>query len=118
MPTFPVNADGYADLSPEESLKLLQSEKGVLALDVRTPQEFVGELGHLRGSVLIPVEQLQARIGEIQEYKNKKTVVICRAGHRSRTAASILVREGFQNVVNLMEGMIGVNKIPGAPIER
>lgn len=108
----------YNDISGSDTAKVLTSEKDILVLDVRTALEFTGELGHLKGAKLIPVDELSARIGEIAAYKNKKVLVVCRSGVRSRKAASILVNNGFENVYNVTPGMAGMNQIPGAPIER
>jgi rhodanese-related sulfurtransferase len=39
--------------------------------------------------------------------KNKPIVVICRTGQRSKLVAGILDREGYKNVYNYKEGIIG-----------
>jgi len=77
-----------------------------LLLDVRELEEFTGELGHIPGSKLIPLKELPARIGEIEAYKDKDVIVICRAGVRSTTAAAILTGLGFEHVSNLKGGML------------
>lgn len=66
-----------------------------LVVDVRTPGEFAG--GHYEGAVNIPVSQLSARLGELGA-KDRKIIVYCRSGSRSRTAKSILERAGFTQV--------------------
>jgi len=108
----------FTDITGTETAQVLKTEKDILVLDVRTAQEFTGELGHLKGAKLIPVDELSARIGEISAYKNKKVLVVCRSGVRSRKASSILVNAGFENVYNVTVGMAGMNQVPGAPIER
>jgi glyoxylase-like metal-dependent hydrolase (beta-lactamase superfamily II)/rhodanese-related sulfurtransferase len=77
-----------------------------LLLDVRELEEFTGELGHIPGSRLIPLKELPARIGELEAYKDKDVIVICRAGVRSTTAAAILTGLGFEHVSNLKGGML------------
>jgi sulfur dioxygenase len=77
-----------------------------LLLDVRELEEFTGELGHIPGSKLIPLKELPARVGEIEAYKDKDVIVICRAGVRSTTAAAILTGLGFEHVSNLKGGML------------
>lgn len=77
-----------------------------LILDVREPEEFTGELGHIAGSLLIPLKELPSRSHEIDAYKTRDIVVVCRAGVRSTTAAAILTGLGFEHVSNLKGGML------------
>jgi len=88
-----------------------------LLLDVREPEEFFGDLGHIPGSRLIPLKELPARIGEIEAYKDKDVIVICRAGVRSTTAAAILTGLGFEHVSNLKGGMLDWDE-QNLPVER
>ena len=87
----------------------MRSAPPPLLLDVREPEEFTGELGHIPGSSLIPLKELPARVGEIEAYKEKEVIVICRAGVRSTTAAAILTGLGFEHVSNLKGGMLDWN---------
>lgn len=80
--------------------KLLHSEKPFL-LDVREPHEFA--YASLAGSVLIPLNQLPKRIGELDP--DREIVVICHHGVRSQQAALYLEQSGFRRVVNLAGGI-------------
>jgi glyoxylase-like metal-dependent hydrolase (beta-lactamase superfamily II)/rhodanese-related sulfurtransferase len=93
-------------LTPQEVSMQLTSTARPLLLDVREPEEFTGELGHIPGSILIPLKELLARAGELEQYKGKDIVAICRAGVRSTTAAAILTGLGFEHVSNLKGGML------------
>lgn len=115
---FAADVAGYADLSGTEAVEMMKSEKDILILDVRSQQEFTGDLGHLKGAKLIPVDELGSRFSEIAAYKKKKVLVVCRSGVRSRRASSALVGNGFEHVYNIAPGMSGMNQVPGAPIER
>lgn len=64
---------------------------GATLLDVRTAEEFAA--GHLEGAVNIPVDQVEARLPEIP--RDRPVVVYCRSGARSRNAASVLRRSGY-----------------------
>jgi rhodanese-related sulfurtransferase len=86
-------------------------------LDVREPPEYVGELGHIPGSMLIPLRQLVDRVGELFDHKAGPTVVVCRSGVRSTTAAAMLEGLGFAQVYNLQGGMIDWND-RNLPVER
>ncbi len=51
------------DMSPVEAEKALKGDSTLVVLDVRTSDEFGSETGHLRGARLIPVQELDKRIG-------------------------------------------------------
>jgi rhodanese-related sulfurtransferase len=76
---------------------------------VREPEEFRGELGHIPGAVCIPLRELSERVHEIESYKNRDIVAVCRVGVRSTTAAAILTGLGFERVCNLKGGMLDWN---------
>jgi rhodanese-related sulfurtransferase len=67
-------------------------EGGALLLDVRSPGEFSG--GHIEGALNIPVDQLGARVGELD--KGRSVVVYCRSGARSEAARGLLAQAGFE----------------------
>lgn len=102
-PAQPVN------ISVQQAKKMIDSKDFGLILDVRTKEEFVGELGHIEGAVLLPVQELNDRIAEIEKYKDKKVLVICHSGVRSRKASDLLTQKGFGSVYNVVDGMLGWN---------
>jgi rhodanese-related sulfurtransferase len=75
----------------------------VALLDVRQPKE--NAIAALPGSVLIPLSELQARAGEIDLTAGTQLVVYCHHGIRSRSAAALLERIGFEDVVSLKGGI-------------
>ena len=97
-------------LSSNQVQLLNRSPAGPIVLDVREPEEYTGELGHISGSLLIPLKDLTARAEELEKYKNSHVIVVCRAGVRSTTAAAILTGLGFEHVSNLKGGMLDWNK--------
>jgi glyoxylase-like metal-dependent hydrolase (beta-lactamase superfamily II)/rhodanese-related sulfurtransferase len=101
-------------LAPQDVQVLLAASMPPLLLDVREPSEYKGELGHISGSLLIPLKELPTRANEIEENKNRHIVAICRSGVRSTTAAAILTGLGFEQVSNLRGGMVDWNdqKLP------
>jgi rhodanese-related sulfurtransferase len=105
-------------LSPAEIAGRLDSAARPLLLDVREPEEYVGELGHIAGARLIPLRELPERAeAELASFKDKDIVVICRAGVRSVTAAAILTGLGFDNVCSMKGGMLDWNDAR-LPVER
>jgi len=91
-------------ISVKELKEKMDTSEDFLLLDVRQQDEY--DFVNLDGT-LIPLGQLSQRITEIDAYKDKDVVVMCRTGSRSGQAARILVREGFQNVYNLSGGITG-----------
>ena len=81
-----------------------ENASAVQLLDVREPDEFVGPLGHIEGSLLIPLGTLPERIGELS--KDRPVVAICRSGARSAQAVNFLRQSGFTRLANLPGGMI------------
>ncbi len=83
----------------------MDNGEDILILDVRTPEDFVGEQGHIEGSTLIPVEELTQRLSEIDNYMEKPVVTICRTDRKSAKAAQILAQHGFADVHVARMGM-------------
>ena len=73
------------------------AKDGAVILDVRTKGEYAG--GHVRGSVNIPLDQLQNNLGKLKD-KNRGIITCCASGMRSASAASILRSKGYTNVHN------------------
>ncbi len=103
-------------VSVQELQSRRRGEAAPLLLDVREPDEFWGDLGHIAGSKLIPLHQLSERAAELGDDKERDIVVICRAGVRSGTAAALLTGLGFDNVSNLKGGILEWNDA-GFPVE-
>jgi len=114
---LPASAGEMKSVSALNAVGILASEPNVVVLDVRTQEEFVGPLGHLKGAELLPIQELHQRVGELQKHRNQKILVICHSGGRSSRATRFLAGKGF-NVVNVEGGMVEMNRIPSAPIER
>ena len=73
-------------------------------LDVREPEEFAHGLGHIDGALLVPLGQLESRLGELP--RDRPIVAVCRSGARSARAAAMLAKAGFADVANLRGGML------------
>ncbi len=80
-------------------------DSNTVILDVRTEEEFHGSLGHIKGAILIPIDELSMRINELNEVKSKDIYVVCRSGNRSRVGREIL-RENSFNAINVDGGML------------
>ncbi len=71
-------------------------------VDVREQEEY--QCGHIKDSVLMPLDELRNRYQQIP--KNKDVVIYCRSGHRAYLACRILMQKGFKNVYNLSGGYL------------
>jgi phage shock protein E len=71
---------------------------GALLVDVRSENEY--RAGHLDCALLIPHDQIEARITELGTDKAREIILYCRSGGRASAAAGILKRHGFSNVSN------------------
>jgi sulfur dioxygenase len=105
---FPQVCDVAAleNVEPEVLVRWLDSAHPPVLLDVREPEEFTGELGHIAGSLLVPLDSLARRLAKLHGYVDRTIVVVCRAGARSATAGAILRSAGFRHVKNLDGGML------------
>lgn len=101
---------GCAQSNDENSMSVQQlkdeikSNENLIILDVRTPAELIGPLGKIDGVINIPVQELENRLGELEEYKSNEIAVICRTGNRSGVATKILLQNGFK-AINVLGGM-------------
>ncbi|MBI3789077.1 MAG: rhodanese-like domain-containing protein [Ignavibacteriales bacterium] len=84
--------------------EMIEKDSTVILLDVRTPVEWGSETGHLKSAILIPVQELEARVEELDLYKQKTIIAYCRSGNRSNTATKFLSSKGFK-VFNMEGGM-------------
>lgn len=98
-----VLAAGHRDIRAAEAKNLLAAKKNAFLLDVRTPDEF--RQGRLQGAVLIPVNEVERRIGEIP--RNRPVVVYCAVGSRSGLVAGFLAQKGYPEVYNVTDGIVG-----------
>lgn len=96
---MPVKSFKYID--PKLCYDLVQKGEAVL-VDVRSESEFASE--RVPFAVNMPLASLKERMGELP--KDKLIVLQCGHGCRGSLAASILEKEGFDNVANLAGGLI------------
>jgi rhodanese-related sulfurtransferase len=91
-------------ISMQEFQNNILNDKSIV-LDVRTEEEYFGPLGHINGAILIPIDQLENRLSELEIYKNDTIYVVCRSGNRSNFGKDILNANNFK-AINVDGGMI------------
>jgi phage shock protein E len=72
-------------------------KRGAVIVDVRSPGEYAG--GHIRGSVNIPLNDLQRQLKRLPD-KQKPIITCCASGARSASASNILRSQGYTEVIN------------------
>ena len=96
----PVNMAGYIIENMKNGIvkqwyyeedETLPRDGSITLLDTRTPMEY--SMGHVKGFINIPVDELRERIGELD--RSKPVYVICQSGLRSYIACRILAGNGF-----------------------
>ena len=80
-------------------------------LDVRRPGEY--SQGHIAGVRNIPLSELASNLQQLREHK--PLAIICQGGYRSSMAASILMANGFTDLINVRGGFAAWKK-EGFPI--
>lgn len=102
---FKKNNEGFKTLSLEECKNLMDSEKDLIYLDVRTEKEYENE-SRLENAVLVDFFKLNNFKKEVSAM-DKKTpyLVYCAVGGRSKAAAALMVKMGFENVYEMAGGL-------------
>ena len=90
---------------------LTKHAHAITVLDVRKPGEWNN--GHLKGATFLPLSEFPANLAALD--KSKHYVVHCGGGYRSMTAISLMLNEGFKNLVNVYGGYSAMEKA-GLPL--
>lgn len=110
-----MSAEGYENSSIKHAYQHWSqgssSSVPFLFIDVRTAEEFAE--GHIKGALLIPVQELESRLAEVPH--DKRVYLYCRSGRRSVEAAIMLTGAGYSNIENVVGGIISW-KAAGYPV--
>lgn len=99
-------------IAPDALHERLARGEPILVLDVREPHEYCA--GHLRGSMLIPLDQLDERLAELP--RNRTIVTVCRSGQRACAATRLLRRAGL-DAIDLAGGVL-LWSVQGLPLSQ
>ena len=91
----------FTDLDPLGAQELIDQQPDLVLLDVRTEPE--NRSHRLPGAVLIPVQELAARVEELDP--DRPHLIYCEHGVRSVAACEFLADRGFDALSNLGGGM-------------
>ncbi len=105
-----ISPEGIPELSPKQTFELIGK---VNIIDVRRPDEFVGELGHVESARLVTLEsQLSTELPKLP--KDETYIFVCRSGGRSGNATALAQSLGIKKCYNMQGGMLRWNaeKLP------
>jgi rhodanese-related sulfurtransferase len=90
-------------LTPQQAINLVNGEEGVF-LDVREHNEFGS--GHIANAVNIPAMKLDGRMAELEKYREKPIVLVCKMGQQTGAVGKKLQAQGFSRVYRMKGGMM------------
>lgn len=100
----------FTSIEPEEMMDYVN--QGFELLDVRRSTE--AETEHVSGAINISLVDLENRLDELD--KDQRYLLHCAGGYRSMIAASILVNNGFKNIVNIHGGFSKIKEVPNVSL--
>lgn len=93
---------GIRALSPQQVTHLINRENAAI-LDVRDSNSFAK--GHIINAINIPLDDLNDKIKKIDQYKSKPVIITYGSNQSVSFAASILLKQGFNQIASLKGGM-------------
>lgn len=101
-------------LDPAELAPLLDAPSPPLVVDVRSPAEYDGPLGHIESATNIPLDEFAARVAEITD-TGRPVILVCHTDRRSSAACQHLRSLGVTEAGVLRGGMVAWTQA-GLPI--
>ena len=90
-------------VTPQQAITLINQEEGVF-LDLRDAADY--KQSHIVDAVNIPATKLVSRLVELEKYKNKPVVLVCKMGQQSGAAGKQLKEAKFERVYKMSGGMM------------
>jgi rhodanese-related sulfurtransferase len=91
-----------ATLTPQAATNRINRDNAVV-VDIRDDDEF--RKGHIAGSINIPVQKLNDRAGELEQYKDRPLILVCQNGARTGAAGRQLRGKGFDDIHRISGGL-------------
>lgn len=90
-------------LTPQQAITMVNGEEGIF-LDLRDGGDF--KQGHIVEAVNIPAAKLSSRIAELEKYKARPIVLVCKMGQQAGAAGKELKAAGYEKVYKMSGGMM------------
>lgn len=90
-------------LTPQQAILVVNGEEGVF-VDLRDAAEF--RKAHIVNAVNIPATKLPDRMVELEKFKDRPVVVLCKMGQQSGAAGKQLKAAGYTKVYKMTGGMM------------
>ncbi|MGZ3782745.1 MAG: rhodanese-like domain-containing protein, partial [Pseudobdellovibrionaceae bacterium] len=103
----PQVVDGIPEVTCED---VHNKSTQVRIIDVRRPDEYNNELGHIKGAQLVTLGEELSKFLESGD-RNQEIVFVCRSGGRSGTATAESLKLGYKNTMNMVGGMLRWNDL-------
>lgn len=82
----------------------LINHQDAVVLDVRPIADF--NKGHIVNAVNVPINGLGNNLKQLEKYRDKPIIAVCRSGSSSSAACRLLKKNGFEQAKNLRGGMM------------
>jgi rhodanese-related sulfurtransferase len=90
-------------LSPQQAINLVNSEQGVF-VDLRDAATF--KQGHIVDALNIPAPKLADRLAELEKYRDRPIVLVCKMGQQAAGAGKQLRAGNYEKVYKMSGGMM------------
>jgi len=90
-------------LSPQQAINMVNGQDG-LFLDLRDGGDY--KQGHIVEALNIPVAKLPSRMAELEKYKARPIVLVCKMGQQASVAGKQLKAAGYEEVYKMSGGMM------------
>ncbi len=98
----------YKNITAKEVVEEIE-KNDYFILDVRSSLEFRN--GHLEDAINVDLEELDENILDLIPNKERKILVYCQSGNRSKIASERLISYGYTNVYNMMGGIAAYQEV-------
>ena len=90
-------------LSPQQAINLVNTQQGVF-VDLRDAADY--KKGHIVDALHIPASKVADRMAELEKFRDKPIVLVCKMGQQSGAAGKQLKAGNFDKVYKMSGGML------------
>jgi hydroxyacylglutathione hydrolase len=106
--------DMIIDIEPDEFVMDTKFDEKMLIIDVRKQNEY--DNGHVESAQLLTLSDLTNPLFMSRIDEDNNVYVHCAGGYRSVIACSLMKKEGYQNIRNVLGGYAKIKEIEDAPL--